>query len=107
MTIAELDQLGDEVARLDPHLVVCSRPNTVEPAGRPAWLELPPNPDRLAKICVDGERSEASNPALEDLLWVLNETERMALTNQRLGTYLEAIRPQTEDATLLTTAPAV
>ncbi len=85
VTIAELDQLGDEVARLDPHLVVCSRPNTIEPAGRPAWLELPPNPDRLAKICVDGERSEASNPALEDLLWVLDETERLALTNQRLG----------------------
>lgn len=73
------------MVRLEPHLVVCSQPNTVEPAGRPAWFELPPNPDRLAKICLDGERSEASNPNLEDLLWVLDETERLALTKQHLG----------------------
>ena len=85
VAVAELVRLGDEVARLDPHLVVCSRPNTVEPNGRPAWFELPPVPDRSAEICVDGERSETPNPALGELLRVVDETERLARTKQYLG----------------------
>ncbi len=78
-------RLGAEVTRLDPELVVCSQPNTVEPNGRPAWFELPPNPDQLAEICIDGERSKATNPALEELLRVVDETERLARTKQHLG----------------------
>jgi hypothetical protein len=85
VVVAELCRLGDEVARLDPELVVCSRPNTVEPNSRPAWFELPPTPDRLAEICVDGERSRATNPTLEEVLRVLDETERLARTKQHLG----------------------
>lgn len=85
VSVAELARLGAEVARLDPHLVVCSRPNTVEPNGRPAWFELPPVPDRSAEICVDGERSETLNPALEELLRVVDKTERLARTEQFLG----------------------
>ena len=80
-----LDELGDEVARLDPQLVVCSQPNTVEPNGRPAWFELPATPKRLAEICIDGERSKATNPTLEQLLQVVDETERLARTRQHLG----------------------
>ncbi len=82
---AGLGGLGEEVTRFDPHLVICSRPNTVDLGGRPAWIELPPDPNRLAEICVDGERSEAVNPALQDLLSVLDETERLARTKRKLG----------------------
>jgi hypothetical protein len=39
-----------DVARFDPQLVICSQPNTVDPGGRPAWVELPPDPVRLAEI---------------------------------------------------------
>ncbi len=85
MTVAESDELGDEVARLDPHLVVCSRPDNVERNSRPAWFALSLNPNHPAEICLDGERSEASNPTLEDLLWVVDETERLARTKQHLG----------------------
>jgi hypothetical protein len=82
---AGLGGLGEKVTRFDPHLVICSRPNTVDLGGRPAWIELPPDPNRLAEICIDGQRSEAGNPALEDLLSVLDETERLARTKRELG----------------------
>ena len=81
----KLNVLGEEVARFDPHLVICSQPNTVDPGGRPAWVELPPDPERLAEICLDGERSEAINPALEELLSVVDETEKLSRTKPELG----------------------
>jgi hypothetical protein len=80
-----LGGLGEEMTRFAPHLVVCSRPNTVDPGGRPAWIQLPPDPNKLAEICVDGQHSETPNPALEDLLSVLDETERLARAKRKLG----------------------
>jgi len=82
---AGLGGLGEEVTRFDPHLVICSRPNTVDLGSRPAWIELPPDPDKLTEICVNGRHSETFNPALEDLLSVLDETERLARTQHKLG----------------------
>ena len=73
------------VARFDPHLVIRSQPNTVDPGGRPAWVELPPDPERLAEICLDGERSEVINPALDELLSVVDETKRLDRTKRELG----------------------
>lgn len=82
---AGLGGLGERVTRFDPHLVICSRPNTVDLGGRPAWIELPPDPDKQAEICVNGQHSETINPALEELLSVLDETERLARTKRKLG----------------------
>jgi hypothetical protein len=42
-----LAEIGDQVESFDPHLVVSSRPNTVDPGGRAAWYRL-----------VEGEFSE-------------------------------------------------
>ena len=72
---AELEALAEEVERLDPHLVVCSRPNTVDPRGRPAWVELPIDPTRPARVCIGGRYSERTNPTLEVLLQVVDEVE--------------------------------
>jgi len=80
VAVARLDTLKDDVTRFDPHLVICSQPNTVESNGRPAWFELPPDPDRFAKLCFDGEHSETANPALEELLRVVDDTERLIRT---------------------------
>ena len=60
---ARVVALKDEMVRFDPN-------------GRPAWFELPPDPGRLAEICLDGQRSEVANPALEKLLSAVDETER-------------------------------
>jgi hypothetical protein len=80
-----LDVLRDEVTRFDPHLVICSHPNTLESNSRPAWFELPLDPDRFAKLCRDGQRSETSNPALEELLRVVDDTERLIRTRPDSG----------------------
>jgi hypothetical protein len=72
---AGLDALAEEVERLDPHLLLCSRPNTVDPGGRPAWVELPTDPTRPARVCVGGRYSERTNPTLEVLLGVVDEVE--------------------------------
>ena len=81
---AGLGGLGEEVARFDP-LPGNLQPNTVDPGGRPAWVELPPDPERLAEICLEGERSEVINPALDELLSLVDETERLARTKRELG----------------------
>ena len=82
---AELGVLGSKVAQFDPHLVICSQPNTVDPSSRSAWFELPPDPNRLAEICLDGLRVETANPALEELLRVVDETEKLIRKNPDPG----------------------
>ena len=77
-----LDDLGEQVRRFDPQVVVCSHPNTVDPGGRLAWVELPLDPTRPTKICVGGCYSELSSPALEVLLGVIEETEKLVQTEE-------------------------
>jgi hypothetical protein len=75
------DALGEEVERFDPELVICSRPNTVDPGGRIAWVELSLESTRPSKICVGGRHSEPTNPTLETLLEVIDEVEKLTQTN--------------------------
>ncbi len=72
---ANLDALAQAVERLDPHVVICSRPNTVDPGRRPAWIVLPTHPTRPARICVGGRYSERANPTVEVLLGIVDEVE--------------------------------
>ena len=73
---ANLDALAQQVERMDPHVVICSRPNTVDPRRRPAWVVLPTDPTRPARICVGGRYSERSNPTVEVLLGIIDEVEQ-------------------------------
>ncbi len=72
---ANLDALAQEIERLDPHVVICSRPNTVDPGRRPAWVVLPTDPIRPARICIGGRYSERVNPTVEVLLGIVDEVE--------------------------------
>ena len=72
---ANLDALAQEVERLVPHVVICSKPNTVDPGGRPAWVVLPTDPTRSARICVGGRYSEQANPTVEVLVGIVDEVE--------------------------------
>jgi hypothetical protein len=75
VTTVELARLEGELARLDPEVVVCSRP---EPAGlgvRRAWIELSLNPTRPARISLGGCRSESTNTTLETLLTVIDDVD--------------------------------
>ena len=77
--------LAEAVERFDPELVICSRPNTVDPGGRMAWVELSVDPTRPSKICVGGRYSESTNPTLEVLLAVIDEVEELIQTNYHLS----------------------
>jgi hypothetical protein len=76
-----LDRLDAELARLDPEVVVCSRPGSLaEAEGRPAWVELSLDTSRPTKVSVGGRRSESVNPTLETLLAVIDEAEGLPRT---------------------------
>jgi hypothetical protein len=79
-----LDTLGQEVERLDPELVICSQPNTVDLGGRIAWVELSIDPARVSKVCVAGRYWESTNLTLEVLLAVIDEVEDLIRTNDHL-----------------------
>ena len=79
-----LDALGEVIERFDPELVICSRPNTVEPGGVIAWIELSIDSTRVSKVCVGGRYSESINPTLEVLLAVIDEVEELIRTNSHL-----------------------
>jgi hypothetical protein len=81
---ADVDVLEEEVKRLDPHVVICSQPNTVDPGGRLGWVELLMEPLHPSKICVGGRYSERTNPTLEVLLAVIDEVEKLVQTNTDL-----------------------
>lgn len=71
-----LDSLAEEVQRLDPHVVVCEEPNVVDADRRPAWVELPVEPERPTRICIDGQRFEVANLPFGELLSVVDRAAR-------------------------------
>jgi hypothetical protein len=83
----DLGTLEEEAARLDPHLVIlCSQPGTADTVGSPvSWVELSPHPERPWRICVGQRCWESLNPTLEELLSVVDETERLAKTTRESG----------------------
>ena len=80
---ASLDGLERALERFDPDVVVCSKPNGYHLAGHGAWVHIPTDDgleddERLAEICLDGERWRTDGPRLSELLAVIDETqERM------------------------------
>ena len=69
--------LEAKIALLDPRVVVCGVPGRADPGDRPAWVELPPEVGRPARIRVGARRREAAGLTLEGLLGVLDETEEL------------------------------
>ena len=80
-----LEALLTEVARLDPHLIICSSPNLAaeQQEGKLAWVELSVDPHRPSRFCVSGRRWESLNPSLEELLGVVEETEQLLNSSSR------------------------
>lgn len=64
-----------ELARFDPHVVICSRSSRGYPGGRAAWLELPIEPSEWSEVCIDGDNRRELNPGISEVLTFLDETE--------------------------------
>ena len=78
---APLAKIGDALRGFDPHVVVCSRPNGEHPGGRGAWVQVPTEDgtegeERLAQLCLEGERWDTEGPALGEILAVIDETRK-------------------------------
>lgn len=84
VTVASFRNLESEIKRLDPHLVVCSRPNTFDPGGRPAWYKLSPETGIPSEFCLDGQYRNLADPGLQDLLEIIDETERQVQSGRDL-----------------------
>src|SRR5919107_5658918 len=80
-----LAEIGEQVESFDPHLVVSSRPNTVDPGGRAAWYQLSAEPDEPSETCLKGWRSRRTNPGLEELLSFMDEVEGLVRSGRDLG----------------------
>ena len=69
------DELGAELERFGPQVVVCGRSGIADPGDATAWVELPPELGRPAWVRVGDRRRSAANPTLEDLLGIIDEAE--------------------------------
>jgi hypothetical protein len=76
---ASLVEIERVLGRFDPHVVVCSQPNGTHPPGSGAWVHIPTDDgledgERLAEICLEGDRWRTEGPPLSELLAVIDET---------------------------------
>jgi hypothetical protein len=69
--------LGVELERFAPPVVVCGRQGVADPGDTPAWVELPSEFGRPARVRVGGNRRSAASPTTEDLLEIIDEAEKL------------------------------
>ena len=87
---APLAEIGRELRGFDPHVVVCSETDGGHPGGRGAWVQVPTDDgadeERLARMCLEGERWDAEGPTLGEILAVIDETQRRLGERRLAGT---------------------
>jgi len=88
---APLCEIHRELRGFDPHVVVCSQLNGERPGGRGAWVQVPTDDEadddeRLARLCLEGERWNTEGPTLGEILDVVDETRRRLRERRLAGT---------------------
>ena len=71
----EPEGLEGELARLRPHLVVCSRPCDAEQDGALTWVVLYPDGEDRAEVITAGEHATVGGISFGDLLSIIDKTE--------------------------------
>jgi hypothetical protein len=89
---APLAEMGRELGRFDPHVVVCSQTGDGHPGSPPAWVQVPTDDEadadgRLARMCLEGECWDTEGPTLGEILYVIDETRRRLGEGRLVGTY--------------------
>ena len=82
VTTAQPSALEAKVARLQPHLVVCSQPNPLDRDSAAAWVEIPYDTGHPATIYLAGEYSETANPTLDELISIFDEVGKLTLMSR-------------------------
>jgi hypothetical protein len=85
VAVCSLAEIGEQVESFNPHLVVSSGPNTVDPGGRAAWYKLSPKPHEPSEACLGGRRWRRLNPPFEDLLSFIDEVKTLVRSGRELG----------------------
>jgi hypothetical protein len=80
VVILDPEELEDGVSHLDPDLVISVLPASLDPGGRSAWVEYVPYDEKkpAATVSLGGRRQELEELRLEDLLWVVDQTEELS-----------------------------
>lgn len=71
--------------RLDPHVVIANSPNATGPGSRPAWIQLPAEPNNSAGLCLGGEYQQITPPGFVTLREHAGEAEKLTRKGEDLG----------------------
>ncbi len=74
----EPEDLDEEIERLSPHLVICSRLTQMVETAQIGWLLLYPDGETRAVISMLGQRTELNDSDLNDILSLLNQSSELA-----------------------------
>jgi hypothetical protein len=88
------DTLEEATTRLEPEMVICGRPSAANSNGGPAWIEISLDPLRPSNISVDGRRWESTNPTLEELLGIIDDTPSNIRGERRGSNPRASLEPQ-------------
>jgi hypothetical protein len=79
VTVAEPEDLWEEIERFEPALVIADQPDT---AGGRGWVEFRPYLEPPATIYLGGRRRDLKKVDLPDLLSVVDEAEELGRTSR-------------------------
>ena len=72
---ADSGTLNQQVLRVSPGLVVCSRVTSLIKDRVPNWVELYPDCESLSTLCIGGESSTVDEVQLSDLISLVDRLE--------------------------------
>ncbi len=72
---ADSGTLNQQVLRISPDLVICSRVTSLVKERGPNWVELYPDCEAPSTFCIGGEISTMDEVQLSDLLCVVDRLE--------------------------------
>ncbi len=78
-----LEDIEERVTNFDPHVVICSKPNVVDPGDRPSWMEIAIEARELSELCLAGDCSQEINPDLSRIISVIDELDSLLAIGHR------------------------
>jgi len=77
--------LEAEVARFDPQVIICSGSGAADSGNATTWIGLSTDFSRPSVVRFGGRHFEQSNPTVDVLLAIVDETGRLAEANKGGG----------------------